>query len=35
MHARDEGRQLERWLIETGRSRLPQHVVAVVARELG
>jgi hypothetical protein len=34
-HARDEGRELERWLISTGRPRLPERVVEIVERELG
>jgi hypothetical protein len=35
VHARDEGRELERWLIDTGRQRLGEDVVEIVERELG
>jgi hypothetical protein len=32
--ARDEGRELERWLIETGRPQLSENVMEVVEREM-
>lgn len=35
VYARDEGRALERWLIATGGTRVPDDVAAIVARELG
>lgn len=35
VYAIDEGRALERWLIGTGRTRLPDDVAEVVERELG
>jgi hypothetical protein len=35
IHARDEGRELERWLIETGRPHVPENVFGVVEREVG
>jgi hypothetical protein len=34
IHARDERRELERWLIETGRPRLTENVIDVVDREM-
>lgn len=34
IHARDEGRELERWLIETGRPQLTEDVIEIVEREL-
>ena len=34
MYARDERRELERWLIETGRPQLKENVIEVVEREL-
>jgi hypothetical protein len=34
VHARDEGRELERWLIETGRPQLAENVIEIVDREL-
>lgn len=34
VYARDEGRELERWLIETGRPRLAESVVEIVEREV-
>lgn len=33
-HGRDEGRGLERWLIETGRPYLPEDVLEIVDREV-
>lgn len=33
IHARDVGRKLERWLIETGRPHLAENVIAIVERE--
>jgi hypothetical protein len=33
-HARDEGRELERWLIETGRRHVEQDVMELVEREV-
>jgi hypothetical protein len=34
VHLRDEGRELERWLIDTGRPQLPPNVIEIVDREL-
>jgi hypothetical protein len=34
IHARDEGRELERWLIETGRPQLTEPVIEIVEREV-
>jgi hypothetical protein len=34
IHARDEGRELERWLIETGRPQLTENVLEIVERQL-
>jgi hypothetical protein len=34
IYASDEGRELERWLIETGRPQLPQNVIEIVEREV-
>ena len=34
IHARDERREVERWLIETGRPRLTESVIDVVDREV-
>jgi hypothetical protein len=34
IHTRDEGRELERWLIDTGRPRLTENVIEIVDREL-
>lgn len=34
IHGRDEGRELERWLIETGRPHLPENVLEIVDREM-
>lgn len=34
VNARDDGRELERWLIETGRPQLPENVIEIVEREL-
>lgn len=33
-HAHDEERELERWLIETGRPQLTQDIIEIVEREL-
>jgi hypothetical protein len=33
-HARDEGRELERWLIETGRPHMEHEVMELVEREV-
>ena len=35
IHARDEGRELERWLIETGKPQLSENVIKIVEREVG
>jgi hypothetical protein len=32
--ARDKGRQLERWLLETGRAQLPEDIIEIVEREV-
>lgn len=34
IHARDDGRELERWLIETGMPRLTDTVIEIVEREV-